>query len=281
VQYDAGNPTLVYPVRNGLLLYQGAPGSVDEYRSPSSFVTAAQLGSGPITALAASGIAGRPQAAVAARDGHGCAVYLAASAPAAETAEQYRGYRLSASGGPCTSLSWDPNDNLWAVAGQHIWVLRTDTRQVVPVAGPANLAPDGQPATSVLALRMAPDGIRAALLVKTATGNRVELAAFTSQAGAVSLGPAVAVGTGLPDPVAVSWYNPYDLVVLTAAGIWEVPLTGGAGQLLGPAPAGAVSLTADGSTLVVGTSSGKILTSSTDGNSWSKPVSGSIPSYSS
>ncbi len=281
VAYDAENPNLVFPVHTAPLIYQGSPGAVDENGTRSSLVTAAELGSGTITALAASGTSGIPQPAVAAEDGHGCALFLPVPGSAAQTGQQYRSYRLSTSGGPCTSLSWDANDNLWAVAGDHIWVLRTSTRQVVPVTGPANLPVGGQSGTTVLSLQMAPDGVRAALLLKTAAGNRLVLAAVTSSAGRFSLGRAVAVGTGLASPVAVSWYSPYELVALTSTGIWEVPLTGGAGQLLAPAPADAVSLTTDGSTLVVGTSSGEILTSATDGNSWVKAASGSIPSYSS
>jgi hypothetical protein len=55
--------------------------------------------------------------------------------------------------------------------------------------------------------------------------------------------------------MAVSWFSPYSLLVLDRKGIAQVPLVGGAAQrLVGPAPAGADSLTTDGVTIVIGTS---------------------------
>jgi hypothetical protein len=76
----------------------------------------------------------------------------------------------------------------------------------------------------------------------------------------------------------MSWYDPYDLVVLDNSGIAEVPLTGGVGQQFGPAPPGAVSLTTNGKTLAVGTNRG-VQTSSSLGAPWSKSQTGSLPVY--
>jgi hypothetical protein len=280
MQFSGGNGLLVYEVQSGSLVYQAGPGQVNQLSSSRSLVTQAQVGAGPISALAATQATAQSpsQVAVAAENGAGCTLYVPApgSSPA-----QYRSYPLSASGGPCTSLSWDANGNVWAVAGQHIWVLGAGTRQPVTVSGPQNLQPAGSGGASVLALQMAPDGVRAALLVRTADGNRLMLAAVTSSHGVKSLGTAVTVGTSLSGPIALSWYSSYDLLALTRTGIWEVPLTGGAAKSLGPAPAGAVSLASDGSSLAVGTSHGEILMPSDGGSPWSKVATGSIPAYSS
>jgi hypothetical protein len=151
------------------------------------------------------------------------------------------------------------------------------------VSSPPNLPSDSKSGGRILSLQMAPDGVRAALLVKTPLGNRVLLAAVTDNVkqGNVSLGAAVPAWTGLPGPTALSWYSPYNLVVLTKTGIWQVPLTGGAGRLLGSAPAQADSLASNGKTLVVGTKGapGEVFTSSNEANSWRKRASGAFPTY--
>jgi len=102
----------------------------------------------------------------------------------------------------------------------------------------------------------------------------------------VSFGEPVTVGTGEADPVAVSWSDAYHLVVLAGAAVFEVPLTGGAGQQpggsphsLGTVPSGAVTLTTDGSELVVGTSDGRIYASSTASPGWFLVTTGANPVY--
>jgi hypothetical protein len=159
--------------------------------------------------------------------------------------------------------------------------LSSQTGKFLAVSTPG-LPPDGKSGVNILSLQMAPDGIRAALLVKTPHGRRVLLAAVIDNVTqhTVSLGTAVPVWTGLPGPTALSWYSPYDLVVLTSTGIWQVPLTGGAGRLLGTVPAGAESLASDGVTLVVG-AEGAVYRSSNEANSWKKVAFGALPAYAS
>ena len=139
---------------------------------------------------------------------------------------------------------------------------------------------------SILALRMAPDAVRAALLVKTATGTKLLLAAVRLRAGAASLGQPVSVGVGLTDPQAISWYDAYHLAVLATGGIYDVPLTGGAGQqpgaapyLFTTAPPGAETLTTDGAELVVGTSQGQVYAGSVSAPGWSLVANGTDPIY--
>jgi hypothetical protein len=119
-----------------------------------------------------------------------------------------------------------------------------------------------QPGYQILALQMAPDAVRAALLVRTpADGNRLLLAAVHFRSGIAFFGQPVTVGTtGLTDPAAISWYDAYHLAVLASGGIYEIPLTGAAGQqpapqLISTLPTNAQTqtLTTDGTELVVGT----------------------------
>jgi hypothetical protein len=280
-QYPGGNSS-VARVSSGHLVYQSGPDMVSEVKPPSppSLLAAPrQIGSAQITALASTE---GGAVAVAVQSDGGCAVYVR---DAGWPGEPDHGRRIPDSAGPCTSLSWDRNGNLWAVAGGHVWLLGSQTQyQWLNVISPRNLP-------GILSLQMAPDGVRAALLVKASGGNRVLLAAvvFTVKGSnvSVSLGTPVPAWPGLSRPIALSWYSAYDLVVLTRTGIWQVPLTGGAGRLLANAPAGAVSLASNGAALAVGTSDhGRyaledLEDSDNDGSSWTQVAASSsiYPTY--
>jgi hypothetical protein len=261
------------------LLYQTGPSSVGERLSAATQTRAvlgpAQIGGAVITAMAAPADSPGSQLAVAVHADRGCAVYIGAGGT---EAAPIRSYQVSRSGGACTSLSWDKNGNVWAVAGPHIWLFRQQHRAPVAVGLPAALG-IGRSGLRVLALRMAPDGVRAALLVKTPSGNRLLLAAVSYSSAGASFGPAVTVGTDLSGVAAVSWYDPYHLVVLAAGGIYEVPLTGGAATQLGQAPDEAQTLTTSGTELAVGTAKDQVWTSHNAASSWGSPASGSVPVF--
>jgi len=244
-------------------------------------VSAVQIGRAPITAIAAEPTRGRtPPLAVAVRDGTGCAVFLKGA-----SAQPYDAYVLATSGGTCTSLSWDNNGNLWAAAGQRVWVLRAPNRRPVAV-GVTALTTVGQSGSKILALRMAPDNVRAALLVQTRLGDKLLLAAVRFDGSVVAFGQPVSIGAG-DDPIAVSWFDAYHLAVLARGGaISAVPLTGSAGpqpggslQSLGTAPEGAQTLTTDGPELVAGTADGHVYASSLASPGWSIVATGSDPVY--
>lgn len=240
----------------------------------------AEIGRAQLTAIAAEPSRDRPpQIAVAVQDRAGCAVYLKSAG-----AQLYRAYVLATTGGACTSLSWDNNGNLWAAAGKSAWVLQAQNRRPVAVG----LSALGQPGSRILALRMAPDGVRATLLVQTKTANELLLAAVRFENAHVSFGQAVSLGSGRSDPIAVSWWDPYHIAVLACGAIFAVPLTGAAGlqpggspQSLATAPRGAQTLTTDGPELVVGTADGHILASSlaSSVSGWSSVTPGLDPVY--
>jgi hypothetical protein len=250
--------------------------------SPVPKLGRTQLGNVQITAIATSPTRGRDsQIAVAVADGRGCAVYLSSGAP------QYRSYPLATNGGSCTTLSWDNNDNLWAAAGNRVWVLRSQNRRPVQV-DVSSLSAVGEAGSRILALRLAPEGVRAAMVVHTSNGNRLLLAAvrFSNNGSAATFGQPVSIGAGGADPEAVDWSDPYHVAVLAGGDIFVVPLTGGAGlqpgvpaQSLGPAPANAQTLTTDGSELVVGTADGQIFASSQAAPGWYLVAAGSHPVY--
>jgi hypothetical protein len=242
--------------------------------------------SGGITALAASPVGGvpapPPEVAVALRQGNGCVVRVGApnvSSPASKRL-------ISLSGGPCNSLSWDNNGSLWAVSPSGIWVLQAGNGPV-PVSPPTQLPPGAK----VLALRMAPDAVRAAFLVSVGGRTQLYVAAvkFGSKSKGASFGPAVPVGTDLAQTgvTAVSWYDPYFLLAASGSQVYEVPLTGGplangqsAALSTAALPAGVQSLSAAGSELAVGTAAGTIYTSTAPDVSWDPmPGSASEPAF--
>ena len=285
-----GSANLIDDVLRGPLVYQSAQSSISEgLGSQPQSVGPAEFGSATITAVAMSPV-NTPQAmpvAVAAEDGNGCQVYLLTLPTGGQgggsTGSNHR-VRISTSSGKCTSLSWDNNGYLWAAAGQKVWVLPPQSLHPQPVALPAHLPSRGKRAPQIIALRMAPDAVRAALLIKSGAHDRLLLAAVHEDHNQVSLGNAIPAGIGLQDPTAMSWFSPYDLMVLDDSAIAEVPLTGGSAERLGSAPPGADSLTTDGVTFVVGThvagtSDYKIWTSSTLASTWHKTVTGAIPIY--
>ena len=190
--------------------------------------------SGDITALAASPVGGvpapPPQVAVALRQGNGCVIRV--GSPTTLSAAGKR--MISPSGGPCNSLSWDNDESLWAVSPSGIWVLQAGNGPV-PVSAPAQLPPGAK----VLALRMAPDAVRAAFLVSAGGHTQLYVAAvkFGSKSKGASFGPAVRSVTDLAQTsvMAVSWYNPYFLLAA-----WRLPAVRGAidGRTTGERPVG-------------------------------------------
>ncbi len=215
----------------GPLYYQqataaGGPG-VDELRSGSAARAVplpGGLGNGPFTAIAVSppGLAPAILAACRGRD-----VYQVPLGAASRIASAQR---LQ---GRCTSLSWDDEGDLWATAGNGAYVLAAGTP-----AGPGRpgFAPVFTAPGEITSLQVAPDGVRAAMIVRTPRGPQIRVAAISRNAAQVySLQAAqmVQVGSDIADPVALGWRDPYYLLVAGQArggadALYEVPLNGGA-----------------------------------------------------
>jgi hypothetical protein len=136
------------------------------------------------------------------------------------------------------------------------------------------------PAGQIVGLSIAPDGVRVAAIVQTDSGPAVELAAIdTGKSGPspgqpglgkpgpdwqsnplarTSIGPTVQLGPNVTHPIALTWYDADDLLVLDGAGdrtsLWEVPVDGQPATKLSGVPPGAISITANSTAnaLVVG-----------------------------
>jgi sarcosine oxidase gamma subunit len=266
----------------GTLYYAGA-GLVSKF-APGSRPAKVPLpvplaGEPDVTAIATS--YGTSELAVAVPNGRGCAVYVVN----AGKTTGYSTYRLSGTGGSCTSLSFDQAQNLWAVAGSRIWVLRPHQRaeQVSPMPTASGVLPAG---SRVMSLRIAPDGVRAVLLVRTPTTtgpkyrNVLLLAAAGEESGVTTLTVGPPVGTDLGSVTAVSWYSPDELLVLNGSTeLYEVPLTGGKSSLVATLSTKAVDLSTagDDGAIAIGTANGKVYLSPGLDQGWTEVRSGPAP----
>jgi hypothetical protein len=132
------------------------------------------------------------------------------------------------SGTSVSSLSWDNSDDLWVVGTkghrQVVRVLITGQGPGVPVS-----LPDlGGPVTS---LRVAPDGVRVAMIVGAgARAHLVLAAAVRDPAGGFALTERAPLFSALPPVTALTWYDEDHLLVITKSGensqYWEVPVDG-------------------------------------------------------
>jgi WD40 repeat protein len=172
-----------------------------------------------------------------------------------------------------TAISWDRRDYLWVARGDI-------TTMVVQTNDSSNHAeiPNFFPVGKILGLSIAPDGVRVAAIVHTDSGSQVELAAIDNgkpELAAIdngkpgpgqsanpfqhtSIGQSVQLGPNLTNPIALTWYDADDLLVLDGAGdqtsLWEVPVDGQPATPLPGVLPGAISITANSArnALVVG-----------------------------
>jgi hypothetical protein len=231
----------------------------------------------PFATIAVSPPTTPAQFAGTAATGTGCTVYygpIGGSAPLAHRELPGR------PGDRCTSLSWDVLGEVWAVTAHQTWVLPPGGEQPVTVSLPPLPGRD-PPSYQVLALRVAPDGVRAAMLVRTHSGaHQVVLTAITRSGGQISLGPTVTVGTNLHDPItAVSWYDADHLIVLAGSQLYEVPANGGNAVPIGPVQPGTTSIASAGRGKIATAGGGQILTSSGPDQVQLPAVKGSSPAY--
>ncbi len=206
---------------------------------------------------------------------HGCVIYYGSLTRLASLHHQAIPIPHS---GPCTSVDWDSRGNIWAVAGRRR--LGAAARRPAADRGGAALAavaasrPD-----EVVALSVAPDGVRAALLIRNKDGSQqVGLTAIGGSGANITFSSAITIGTGLADPVALSWYDADHVMVLSRSQLYEVPVNGGTPIAAGPAP-GARLVAAAGPGQVATAGAGVILTSSGPNQSQQPAAKGTSPTY--
>jgi hypothetical protein len=202
----------------------------------------------------------------------GSAVYTAKLAKGATLQQRITGH--------FTSLSWDSHDNLWAAGSNGVWLLPANGGAAV---GVGDSLPAGE---QVTVLKVAPDGVRCAMIVTGGGESQLMLAAIvhTAQQQAY-LGIPVQISSQNLHFTALTWYDADHVIALSQRSsgpvLDEVAVNG---EMLSPVPAeqGTVSITADGASnpVVAGLSNGQMVTLASLGGLWSGAVgTGRAPAY--
>ena len=187
-----------------------------------------------------------------------------------------------------TSLSWDRDDNLWAAGSAGVVTLSATAKPVdasAPVDIPNQNHACGSGPCDVTAVRVAPDGVRIALVF----GGQQQTIAFgaivmADQSGAAVQAPPVASVLLSPFVVsptgtafkALSWYGAEDVIALTESGdrLIEYPVNGGTSTTIPLGPPGMRSATAyfDGKAggVVAGFDHGAMGVDTSTGGAWSE-----------
>jgi len=163
-----------------------------------------------------------------------------------------------------TAISWDRRDYLWVAQGDTTTMVLLGSNN----SNNHNQISTGFPPGKIRGLSVAPDGVRVAAIVQAASGPEVDLAAIDSgKPGSgssanpllrTSIGSTVQLGPNIANPIALTWYDADDLLVLDGAGdqtsLWEVPVDGQPATKLPGVLPGAISITANSArnALVVG-----------------------------
>lgn len=147
------------------------------------------------------------------------------------------GSQLTKRSGSYVSMSWDVSDNLWASQGDEIVEFRAGPNERQPLGqmvavnvlnayGSVIGLPNGQ----YTALKVAPDGVRVAMIIGD---NELTFGAISGQQGA---SPQIALSLVQQSPVNAStitgltWYGSDDVITLATPGpaVTEYPVSGGA-----------------------------------------------------
>jgi hypothetical protein len=204
-------------------------------------------------------------------------------------------------GGGFTSLSWDQNDNLWAAGSAGVVIVSAAAKSVGASASvgipPLQGDPCGSQTGTVTAVRVAPDGVRVALVF----GGQEQALAFgaivmadqaaTPQSpplASVQLSPFVVCSQPGATFKALSWYGAEDVIGLTEPDgtLTEYPVNGGTSTTIpgrpGIRPVRSVAAYFDGTTggLVAGLDGGAMSVDTTLGGAWSSlNYAGQFPVY--
>jgi len=126
-----------------------------------------------------------------------------------------------------SSLSWDNSGDLWVVGTrghrQGVWVLTDGQGRAHRVQLPSGLGP-------VTSLRVAPDGVRVAMIVGQGAEAHLVLAAARHDETGYLLSTTAPLGSTLPTVSALTWYGEDHILVITGSGedsqYWDVPVDG-------------------------------------------------------
>jgi hypothetical protein len=177
--------------------------------------------------------------------------------------------------------SWDSGDDLWIAGRVHrsagVWVIPPTTGSAVRVSLPTGIG-------TVTGLKVAPDGVRVALIVGQGAAAHLLLGAVVRTGKSVWIVHTVPLAPGRSGLSALTWYDEDHVLAITqsssGAQLWEVPVNGDVPTLMSGQP-GMVSITAAGSLnpLYLGMSVGRLENSGGIGELWRDIMAGRDAAY--
>jgi hypothetical protein len=184
-------------------------------------------------------------------------------------------------GSSFSGLSWDSAGNLWLsgrVNHSHgVWVLPPVKGPATRVHLPARLGP-------VTGLRVAPDGVRVALIAGRGAASHLLLGAIVRAGSRFSIMQTVPLGPGLTHVSALTWFDTDHVMAVTRSGSvthwWDVPADGDGAARLGTL-AGMESITAAGpqNPLYLGLRTGRLEKSVGVNEPWTDVTDGRAATY--
>jgi len=190
--------------------------------------------------------------------------------------------------GGVTSLSWDGDDNLWTTGTNGANLLTASAKPstpAVPVTPP--LSHCGSLDGTITALRVAPDGVRVAIVFGgqepalafgAITMSEAQQPGHPRSSVTVTLSPFCVTGPLGPSSFkAVSWFGADNVIALGEPGdsLTEYPVTGGTPTTIPGPPAGIQSITASGG------SGGGLIATTADALYFTPNVTGAWTSFAS
>ena len=184
------------------------------------------------------------------------------------------------------SVSFDASDNLWASASTQVYMFRSaqSTRQPLgqQLAVQVNEPGDSNISLPVTALRVAPDGVRVAII----TGDNGDELTLGAISGADGPSPSIMLSQSKMSPVdaasftGVTWYGPDNVITLAAGPVaTEYPVNGGPPQPITVEP-DMTTISASWKNVLIATlSSGKVGADVNLTGSWTTLGDGTAPTY--
>jgi hypothetical protein len=186
------------------------------------------------------------------------------------------------------TMSWDGSDNLWAAQGGQVIMfrvtvtLRKPLGQLVPVPVSVNNPPNKDLGIPFTALRVAPDGVRVALVIDSA---ELTFGAISGQQGPNPQITLSEVKLTPPSPATtfsgLTWYGADNVITVAQPGpaATEYPVSGGYSTQI-PAEPGMKTITASlGNLLIAGLTDGTIVADNSLFGAWMTLGTGVGPAY--
>jgi len=198
------------------------------------------------------------------------------------------GAGLRKRGSGYATMSWDSSDNLWTAQGSQVIMFRVTVTARDPLGqlSPVTVTVDNPPAKDVgiafTALRVAPDGVRVALVIES---GELTFGAISGQQGP---NPQITLSEVKLTPLSpantfsgLTWYGPDNVITLAQPGpaATEYPVSGGYSTQM-PVEPDMKTITASlGNLLIAGLSDGTIVADNSLFGAWMALGNGVAPAY--